>query len=56
MRNRCLRNKRPSKPYDLIVFGAIDVTKSFKFKRFGNIYGTEPYITIGFVAELTWAT
>ncbi len=27
---RCLRNERPSKPYEFIGFGAIDVTKTYK--------------------------
>ncbi len=31
-RYRCMRNKHPSKPYEFIGFGAMDVTESYKFK------------------------
>ncbi len=46
---RCLRNKRPSKPYDFIGLGAMDVTKLYKFKGFGDIHGPKPYKFIGFL-------
>ncbi len=45
---RCLRNKRPSKPYDFIGFGAMDVTKPYEFIWFGDIPGSKPYGFIGF--------
>ncbi len=30
-------------PYGFIGFGAMDVTKSFKFIWFGDIHGSKPY-------------
>ncbi len=48
---RCLRNRRPSKPYEFIGVGEIDVTKLYKFIGFGDIHGPKPYKFIG----LRWA-
>ncbi len=45
---RCLRNKRPSKPFEFIGFGAMDVTKSYKSIWFGDIHGPKPYEFTGF--------
>ncbi len=45
---RCLRNKRPSKPYEFIGFGAMDVTKLYKFIWFGDSHGPKAYTFIGF--------
>ena len=35
-------------PYEFIMFGAMDVTTSFKFTCFGDIDGPKPYEFIGF--------
>ncbi len=35
---RCLRKKRPSKPYEFIGPGAMDVTKPYEFIGFGDIH------------------
>ncbi len=48
---RCLRNKRPSKPYEFIGLGAMDVTKPYRFILFGDIHGPKPYKFVG----LRWA-
>ncbi len=48
LRYWCLRNKRPSEPYQFLRFGAMDVTQSNKFKRFGDIHGSKPYKSTGF--------
>ncbi len=45
---RCLRNKRPSEPYEFIGFGAMDVTKPDTFVWFGDIHGLKPYKSIRF--------
>ena len=47
---RCLRNKRPSKPYELIRFGAMDVTKPYELIGFGAMDVTKPYELLGFWA------
>ncbi len=39
---RCLQNKRTSKPYDFIEFGAAEVTKPYDFIWFGDIHGPKP--------------
>ncbi len=38
-RYRCLRNERPSEPYEFIGFGAMAVTKPYRFIWFGDIDG-----------------
>ena len=48
---RCLRNKRPSKPYEFISFGAMDVTKPYEFIGFGAMDVTKPYTCIKFGAR-----
>ncbi len=45
---RCLRNKRPSQPYEFIGFGAMDVTKLHIYMWFGEIHGPNPYEFIWF--------
>ncbi len=45
---RCLRNKCPSSPYEFIGLGAMDFTKTNKFKLVGDIHGLKPYKFIGF--------
>ncbi len=42
-----------TKPYRFIRFGAMDVTKPFEFKGFGAMDVTKPYKFIGFGAEHT---
>ncbi len=46
--HRCLRNKRPSKPFEFIRFGAMDVSKPNDFIGFGDIHGPKPYESIRF--------
>jgi hypothetical protein len=36
---RCLRNTRPSNPYNFDGFGARDVTKPYESIWFGDLYG-----------------
>ncbi len=45
---RCLRNRRPSEPNGFIGSGAMEVTKAYEFKGFGDIQGPKPYKFIGF--------
>jgi hypothetical protein len=45
---RCPRNKWPSKPYEFIEFGAMDVPKPHELIWFGDIRGPKPYKFIGF--------
>ncbi len=47
---RCLRNKRPSEPYEFLFLGlgAMDVTKPYKCVWFGDIHGPKPYEFVGF--------
>ncbi len=40
---RCLRDRRPSQPYEFIGFGAKDVTKPYTFIWFGDIHGPKSY-------------
>ena len=40
-------NERPSKPYEFIGLGAMDVTKPYKFIWFGDTHGPKPYKFIG---------
>ncbi len=43
------RDKRPSKPYEFIGFGAMDVTKPYSlYIWFGDIHGPKPCEFIGF--------
>ncbi len=35
-------------PYEVIGFGAMDVTKPYKFIGFGDVHGPKPYKFIGF--------
>ncbi len=47
---RCLRDQRPSKPYECRGFGAMDVTNPFKFIGLVDIHGPKPFefIHLGF--------
>ncbi len=37
---RCLRNKRPSQPYEFIGIGAMDVTKPYKYIYIYDLFGS----------------
>ncbi len=48
MNHRCLRYKRPSKPYEFLGLGAVDGVNPYKFILFGDIHGPKAYENIGF--------
>jgi hypothetical protein len=48
----CLRNKRPSKPYEFAGFGDVAVTKPYRFIWFGDIRDPKPYKLTGFRCPL----